>query len=99
MIIDHNLYWPASGKPVALYGVEWRVRHKTFTRVADFAQATGFDAHSQVTDPAFVNAAQGDYRLKPVLPARTVTAGWGNAPANVDKWITGWLPKWMAAVR
>ena len=99
LIIDHNLYWPASGKPVALYGVEWRVRHKTFTRVADFAQATGFDAHSQVVAPMFVDAARGDYRLKPILPARAVTAGWGNAPANVDKWITGWLPKWMAAVR
>ena len=29
LTIDHNLYWPTPGKPVALYGVPWRVRHQS----------------------------------------------------------------------
>ena len=99
LTIDHNLYWPAPGELVALYGVPWRVRHQEFARLPDFSQVTGFDAHSHVAAPAFVNAAQGDYRLKPSTPTRVATAGWGDAPANVDKWMAAWLPKWMAAVK
>lgn len=97
LTIDRNLYWQTPGKPVALYGVPWRVRHQEFTRLPNFAQVTGFDAHSQVAAPAFVNAAGGDYRLKPTTSARATTAGWGEAPANVDRWMAAWLPKWMAS--
>ena len=99
LTIDHNLYWPASNKPVALYGVPWRVRHQEFIHLADFTQMTGFDAHSRMAVPLFVNAAQGDYRVKPANPARATAAGWGDAPANVDRWMAGWLPTWMAGVR
>ena len=49
--IDQNLYWPLPSKPVALYGVPWRVRHQEFTRLADFTAQTGFDAHSKIEDP------------------------------------------------
>ena len=94
LTIDRNLYWPLPGKPVALYGTPWRVRHQVFTKPADFAAAEGFDAHSRVADPLFVNAAHGDYRVKPSSPARASGAGWLDAPANVDTWMAAWLPKW-----
>lgn len=97
--IDHNQYWPAPDKPVALYGVDWRIRHEKFTRLADFSAKTGFDAHSRVAKPPFVDTAQGDYRLKPSSPAQATTAGWGNVPANVDLWVAAWLPKWIAPLR
>lgn len=99
LTIDRNLYWLAPGKPIALYGVDWRVRHRKFIRLSEFAQKTGFDAHSKMAAPPFVNAAAGDYRLKPGRPAQAVTAGWQDAPANVDWWVAGWLPKWMAAAK
>jgi len=92
LTIDRNLYWTAPGKLIALYGVPWRVRHEEFTRLTAFSNRTGFDAHGRVAVPPFVNAAAGDYRLKPGRPARVVAVGWGDAPANVDKWATGWVP-------
>jgi hypothetical protein len=99
LTIDRNRYWPAPGKPVALYGVDWRVRHQAFTHLSDFSAQTGFDAHSGVAAPPFVSATRGDYRLKVSVLARPVTAGWEDAPANVDRWMAGWLPKWMARVK
>ncbi len=98
LTIDRNLYWPMPGKPVALYGVEWRIRHQKFVHLADFARMTGFDAHSRMGPPPFMNAAKGDYRLKPTRAPGTVAAGWADAPANVSLWAAGWLPKWMAAL-
>lgn len=94
LTIDRNLYWPAPGKPVALYGVDWRVRHQKFIRLAEFTQMTGFDAHSRVGEPPFVNAAKADYRLK-----SDVAPGWANAPASVSLWANGLLPLWMAATK
>lgn len=85
LTIDHNLYWPAPGEFLALYGVPWRVRHEAFTRLPLFSARTGFDAHSRVAAPPFVNAAAGNYRLKLGRTAQAVAVGWGDVPANVDK--------------
>jgi hypothetical protein len=59
--LDHNLYW-AGGSPV------------TFKNGESFAQwqASGQDAGSQITDPMFVDAAHGDFRLKTGSPANAV---------------------------
>ena len=58
---DHNIYWNVSGDPV-LFGskslVEW--------------QARGQDQHSLIADPLFVDAAQGDFRLRPGSPAARI---------------------------
>ncbi len=94
LTIDHNLYWPAPDKPVALYGAPWHPRHQEFLHLADFTARTGFDAHSEVTNPLFVSTVQGDYRVKPNSHARAAGAGWLDAPANVDTWMAAWLPKW-----
>ena len=58
---DYNVYFPASGQPLKLVGVpgeswqQWR--------------EMGFDQHSVVADPLFVDPAQGDYRLRAGSPA------------------------------
>ncbi|SHF29808.1 PDZ domain-containing protein [Pedobacter caeni] len=44
------------------------------------AQKTGTDAHSAYGDPVFVNAAVGDYRVKPGSPA--LKLGFKNFPMN-----------------
>jgi hypothetical protein len=95
--IDHNLYWPLPGKPVALYGVPWRIRHQEFARLADFMAHTGFDAHSKIEDPRFVNQAKGNYKLGSGSSAVSTGAGWQNLSPDSLTWITAGLPKWMRA--
>ena len=60
--IDHNLYW-CTAKATPLLGGrdfnEWR-------------QTSQQDAHSQLADPLFVDAAGRDFRLKPNSPAPAV---------------------------
>ena len=58
---DYNIYYPASGQKLILKGVQdesW-----------DQWRKLGFDEHSLVTDPLFVDPENGDYRLKPESPA------------------------------
>ena len=60
-VIDHNLYWDLSGKPVSFPGgalKDW--------------QARGHDKHSLVADPLFANPKKGDFRLKPGSPAEKI---------------------------
>lgn len=57
-IMDHNLYWNASGGPVTFLKdtpEDWRKR--------------GHDEHSVIADPLFVDAKKRDFRLKPDSPA------------------------------
>jgi hypothetical protein len=55
---DYNLYWREDGE-------ELRFGEDDFSAW----QAKGFDAHSRIADPRFVNPAAGDFRLKPDSPA------------------------------
>ncbi|MCC6398885.1 MAG: right-handed parallel beta-helix repeat-containing protein [Bacteroidetes bacterium] len=57
LVFDRNLYWPMKG--------EFRADSLTFAEW----QALGFDAHSRVGDPLFMDPASDDYRLKPESPA------------------------------
>ena len=60
-VCDHNIYFHAAGGPLQIRGIgdgtfaEWK--------------KLGFDEHSLVTDPLFVDASGGDYRLRPDSPA------------------------------
>lgn len=58
---DYNLYYLVGGGPLKLVGVE----SQTFEQW----RAKGYDQHSVVSDPLFVDPAAGDYRLKPESPA------------------------------
>jgi hypothetical protein len=60
-LFDRNLYWNASGAPVLFGGrslAEWR--------------ALGQDRNSLIADPLFVDATQGDFRLRAGSPAGKV---------------------------
>jgi hypothetical protein len=47
----------------------------------------GFDQHSIVSDPLFVNPAAGDFRLRDGSQASKIGAGWQAVPADIDRWI------------
>ncbi len=58
IILDHNLYWDATGQPVRPLGMsfaEW--------------QEQGLDRHSVVADPLFADPEHGDFTLRPESPA------------------------------
>ena len=58
---DYNLYFAAGGRALRILGMpdgslqRWR--------------ELGFDVHSEIADPMFINPTAGDFRLKPTSPA------------------------------
>ena len=72
---DYNLYW--------LRGADLNTLETKNTPEGTFAQwlEAGYDAHSQVADPLFVDADSDDYRLKPDSPALKL----GFKPIPVEK--------------
>ncbi|MEA1951603.1 MAG: hypothetical protein U9N87_09470, partial [Planctomycetota bacterium] len=58
---DYNLYYSATGQALRIRGIG----------DGSFAawKRLGFDEHSLLADPLFVDAAGGDYRLRPESPA------------------------------
>jgi len=65
MILDFNLYYDASGKPLSLLGLSWS-QWRTKNPTIGFA----LDYHSLVADPRFVAPEKDDFRLRPDSPAR-----------------------------
>jgi hypothetical protein len=58
IVMDYNLYYDASGKPVKFTNLsfeEWKKK--------------GLDQHSIIADPLFVDPEHGDFTLKPNSPA------------------------------
>jgi hypothetical protein len=92
MTIDLNLYFPAQGQSLILYGAPWRPKHQTFKDLAAFTAKTAFDKQSRITNPLFVQPDNTDYTFKPHSPARTMQVGWLNAPGNFSEWVDLFLP-------
>ena len=73
--IDHNVYWPREKRPVALWGVPWRPKHKVFKALQGFSELAGHDTHTLAADPLFADAENRDFRLDAHSPARKLGAG------------------------
>ena len=58
---DYNVYFPVGPQPLKLAGLPGGTLEKW--------REQGFDRHSLLADPLFVDPAKGDYRLKPESPA------------------------------
>jgi hypothetical protein len=67
LVMDANCWFQPNG-PVWLWGQQ-RIAADEF---AAFAHSRGFDQHSRLADPKFVDAARHDYRLAPDSPARAL---------------------------
>ncbi len=67
-IIDYNLYWHAQEQELMFLGFtwdEWREKEG----IEDIWYTPRMDAHSQIADPRFMDAANRDFRLEPDSPA------------------------------
>jgi parallel beta-helix repeat protein len=73
---DYNIYFTNTGD------LRFRVEGLPGSPItfSDWQKATGFDSHSVVADPMFVDPAHDDYRLRPESPAIRL----GFVPINLD---------------
>ena len=69
LVMDRNCWYQPDGAWL-LWGQQ-TIGARGF---AAFMHARGLDANSLATDPQFVNPAQRNYHLRPVSPARTLSA-------------------------
>jgi hypothetical protein len=67
LTMDGNCWFQPSG-PVWLWGQQ-KIGDEAITT---FAHSRGFDQHSVLADPGFVDASKRDYRLAPDSPARAM---------------------------
>jgi hypothetical protein len=63
--IDHNFYYCSAGSAAST----WAGFSGTVTGFERYVEATGNDRHSRFLDPQFVDAAAGDFHLRPNSPA------------------------------
>jgi uncharacterized protein DUF1565 len=64
-MIDHNLYYCASGAPAGT----WVEDSNTVTGFDKYVEATGNDRHSHFSDPRFRDPAENDFHLQSDSPA------------------------------
>jgi hypothetical protein len=76
--VDHNL-WYQESKPIVRFLVKQYYKADELDR---YRLEVGFDAHSTVAAPLFVNAAARDYRLAPESPGRTLAHDGGRVGAR-----------------
>ncbi|MFA4029482.1 MAG: hypothetical protein GDYSWBUE_000480 [Candidatus Fervidibacterota bacterium] len=84
MLIDRNLYFAADGQKLILYGAPWRPRHRVFDDLKAFADATGFDAHSEFADPKFADAPKDNYQVGSDSVAFKMQVGWLRPPTSIE---------------
>ncbi len=75
-VVDHNIYYSSKGSPkfsvYLTYDTVLEPRpneEEKFTDLASWQKSTGWDEHSQVVDPRFVDPAKEDFHLSPDSPA------------------------------
>lgn len=75
-VVDYNLYFTADGSADAY----WTWQNKNYTGFSAYKTGSGNDAHSLFIDPKFVNAAKGDFHVRPSSPA--INAGSTGIPIS-----------------
>ena len=75
---DYNLLWAGPGQPGAQEG-----RSRIRLTLAD-CRARGLETHSVVADPQFVDAARGDFHLRPGSPALAAGIAQPDVRADLD---------------
>ena len=77
---DYNIYWDTTGQPPVRFG------DKAYANVAAFQAATGIGPHTFGADPRLIDAAHGDFQLRPDSPAidaaTTSVPGWQTLDAD-----------------
>jgi hypothetical protein len=79
--VDSNCYFNAAGAPITFAGMDRQAW-----------QALGYDEHSIIADPLFVDPEQNDYRLQPNSPALEI----GFKPFDLDEAGVYGDPEWIA---
>ncbi len=79
---DGNVYWDTSGQEIEFAGRSW-----------EEWRAAGYDEHSLIADPLFVDAEHGDFRLQENSPA----LGVGFVPFDFNKAGLYGNPEWVNA--
>lgn len=74
--MDYNLWFSETG--VTAYWFRQKIGP-----FDEYRRTTGLDAHSRFAAPAFVDAARGDYRLRPDSPARKLRPDGGPVGAEM----------------
>jgi hypothetical protein len=97
IVIDNNIYYSSTEKPLFLYGVPWRPLHKEFDTLKAFSECTGFDKDSIVANPRIVDRSKDDFRFQQGSVAYRRRAGWLQAPKEIVVWMRAKLPKWLIA--
>ena len=67
--IDSNVLFNYGGEPTATIVPRECGEENTETYSCEQWRGLGFDKHSVIADPMFVDPANGDYRVKPESPA------------------------------
>jgi len=65
-----------------LQGVPWRPKHQVFRELDLFTKNTGFDTHSKVAEPQFVNVEAGNYQFQQSSAAWKMQVGWLTVPTS-----------------
>jgi hypothetical protein len=79
-IIDHNLYYCASGAQTST----WAGASATMTGFDRYVESTGNDRHSRFLDPHFIDAASKDFHLQSDSPAIAAGATDGVPVGELD---------------
>ena len=87
---DYNLVWHG-GLPVTVG--QWGMKDTPSQLSWEQWQAKGFDTHSVVADPLFVDPDNGDYRLQPESPAFQL--GFERIPVErIGPYASPWRASW-----